>query len=112
MLTKVKRRTRRNNQIGFIESMENCNSTVGKSYGKFEDQFIEKNQITRGVQTRSVDPIIARGEKFDKLRDKSLNKKLSNRNFGPFEMKELDEEKHANIQLTPTNNKNSNLTIY
>jgi len=43
-----------------------------------------------------------RNEKLMKTKDKSLNSKLSNRNIGPYEIKEIDENNHAIIQITPS----------
>ena len=37
-----------------------------------------------------------------KTKDKSLNSKLSNRNIGPHEIKEIDENNQSIIQITPS----------
>jgi hypothetical protein len=43
-----------------------------------------------------------RGEPFDSQRDKSIQKKFTNRNLGPYEIVDLDNLKHVTLQLTPS----------
>ena len=43
-----------------------------------------------------------RSEKLDKEKDKSLNIKFNYRNFGPYLIESVDEEKHAKIMITPS----------
>ena len=43
-----------------------------------------------------------RGEPFDSQRDKSIQKKFTYRNIGPFEITNIDNLKHVTLQLTPS----------
>jgi hypothetical protein len=53
--------------------------------------------------------LIARGPQFTNYFDQSLNHKLLSQNIGPFEIINLDDQKHVTLQITPSTTKSFHL---
>ncbi len=76
---------------------------TNKSITKYKNNILKS--LHNKPSTYNVGQLVllsGRGEPFDSQRDKSIQKKFTNRNLGPFEIVEIDNQKHITLQLTPS----------
>jgi len=75
---------------------------ISKTNKKLRIKLKNKNKKFVEFERNQLVLLKGRGDKLMKTKDKSINPKLSNRNIGPFEIVEINEDKNAIIQITPS----------
>ena len=73
-----------------------------KVFKKVNEQLSKKLKKPINFNSGQLVLLKSRGEKLENYKDKSINSKFSYRNIGPYEIKSIDEEKHAIVQITPS----------